>query len=60
MEGEGATIFYDDTWRESKRIYPREGTAILFDIDLWHKGEELKTQCKYWIGCEIIGPFFSL
>jgi hypothetical protein len=57
VEGEGATIFYDDTWKESKRIYPTEGTAILFDINLWHKGEELKTQDKYWIGCEVIGPF---
>ena len=57
VEGEGATIFYDDQWCESERIYPVKGTAILFDIDLWHKGEELRTQSKFWIGCEIIGSF---
>lgn len=57
VEGEGATVFFDDEWKESKRVYPKEGTAVLFDIDLWHKGEELLTQRKYWIGCEIIGSF---
>ena len=57
VEGEGATVFYDEEWKECKRIYPKEGTAILFDIDLWHKGDELLTQFKYWIGCEVIGPF---
>ncbi len=57
VEGEGATVFYDEEWKETHRIYPQEGTAILFDIDLWHKGDELLTQRKYWIGCEIIGPF---
>ncbi len=59
VKGEGATVFYDDEWKESQRIYPTEGTAILFDIDLWHKGEELKTQSKFWIGCEVIGSFAS-
>ncbi len=59
IDGEGATVFYDDTWKETQRVYPKEGTAVLFDIDLWHKGEELKTQNKYWIGCEIIGPFLQ-
>jgi hypothetical protein len=57
VEGEGATVFYDGVWKESMRIYPKEGTAVLFDIDLWHKGEELRTQKKFWIGCEIIGSF---
>lgn len=57
VENEGATIFYDDEWRETKRFYPVKGDAILFDIDLWHKGDELETQSKFWIGCEVIGPF---
>ena len=57
VEDEGATIFYDDQWQEIKRFYPVQGDAILFDIDLWHKGEELHTQSKFWIGCEIIGKF---
>lgn len=54
---EGATVFYDNAWSETHRIYPVQGDAILFDIDVWHKGDELRTQSKYWIGCEIIGSF---
>lgn len=57
VENEGSTIFYDDEWNETQRIYPVKGNAVLFDIDLWHKGEELHSQSKFWIGCEIIGKF---
>ncbi len=57
LEEEGGTIFYDDMWNVREIIYPKCGTAVLFDIDLWHKADELKTQQKFWIGCEIIGKF---
>lgn len=52
----GETVFYDDNWRITKSITPKKGHAILFDIDLWHKGNPVTRGAKYWIGCEIIGP----
>lgn len=55
--GEGATVFLDDDWNVREKIYPVAGMGVLFDIDIWHLGEELRTQNKYWIGCEIIGTF---
>ena len=53
----GETVFYDDFWKIDKIVKPIMGTAILFDIDLWHCGNELLKGTKYWIGCEIIGKF---
>lgn len=50
----GETIFYDDYFKEIKRIIPKKGMALIFDIDLWHKANKVKTGYKYWIGCEII------
>jgi hypothetical protein len=55
VEGEGATVFYDENWNVRQTVYPVQGTAVLFDIDIWHKGEPLQTQEKAWVGCEIIG-----
>lgn len=49
----GETIFYDDSLKEIKRIKPKKGSAIVFDMDIFHKGN-LVTGCKYWIGCELI------
>jgi hypothetical protein len=57
LEEEGATVFYDDNWNITQKIYPKCGKAILFDIDLWHLGEPLICQEKFWIGCEMIGKF---
>ena len=51
----GETIFYDDKWDVTKIVKPELGKAILFDIDLWHKANELNEGIKYWIGCEMIG-----
>ncbi len=52
----GETVFYDtDTWKEHCRIKPEKGKALLFDIDLWHRGMEITDGMKHWIGCEIIG-----
>jgi hypothetical protein len=50
----GETIFYSETG-EKVIIKPEKGKALLFDIDLWHKGNELISGTKHWIGCEIIG-----
>lgn len=51
----GETVFYNDDWTHKKTVIPKTGKAILFDIDLWHKGNVLLSGTKYWIGCEIIG-----
>lgn len=53
----GDTIFYNEKWEETQRIRPEKGKALLFDIDLWHRGDVLKSGEKRWIGCEIIGVF---
>jgi hypothetical protein len=50
-------VFYNDKWIVNKIVQPKEGMAILFDIDLWHKANPLLKREKYWIGCEIIGYF---
>ena len=54
---EGETIFYNDKFEETERITPVTGMALIFDIDLWHQGMEIKNGEKYWIGCELIGKF---
>ncbi len=53
----GETVFYDNHWKVDKIIKPKTGMAILFDIDLWHCGNQVVEGKKYWIGCEIIGKF---
>ena len=53
----GHTLFYDDNWNQTTNIKPEKGKALLFDIDLWHRGDILKSGTKQWIGCEIIGKF---
>lgn len=42
-------MFYDNDWNITKIITPKMGNAILFDIDLWHKGTHVKEGVKYWI-----------
>jgi len=51
----GSTEFYLNNLSDKKIIKPEKAKAILFDIDLWHKGNEVISGTKYWIGCEIIG-----
>ena len=51
----GHTLFYDDKWVLTDTIRPQTGKALLFDIDLWHRGDVLTSGRKHWIGCEIIG-----
>ena len=52
----GETVFYDtNTCSGARSIQPRAGMALLFDIDLWHSGQPLRSGRKYWIGTEIIG-----
>lgn len=51
----GETEFYDDKFKLYKTITPKTGAGLLFDIDLWHKGNEIFSGNKYWIGIEVIG-----
>ncbi len=51
----GTTSFFDDKWKLTRTVVPKPGKAILFDIDLWHRGEIVTEGHKLWIGCEIIG-----
>jgi hypothetical protein len=51
----GQTTFFTDAGKEMVWIQPRAGRALLFNIDLWHRGEEVRGGEKMWIGCEIIG-----
>jgi prolyl 4-hydroxylase len=53
----GETEFYDDNFNSILKIIPKKGKALLFDIDMWHKGNQLIHGEKYWIGCEIISNF---
>lgn len=60
----GHTLFYDDEWMLTDTIRPERGKALLFDIDLWHRGDLLTSGTKHWIGCEVIGnitftPFYA-
>ncbi len=50
----GDTIFYTDEFKELAKVIPKQGSALLFDIDLWHRGNIVEAGNKYWIGCEII------
>jgi hypothetical protein len=53
----GETEFYDNNFNKQVVIKPKKGKALLFDIDLWHSGNQVLKKEKYWIGCEIIGKF---
>lgn len=54
----GRTIFYDNCFQKIVEIKPKKGMALLFDINLWHKAEEIYEGEKYWIGCEIISKMY--
>lgn len=53
----GETSFYDDNFTHILDVIPQKGMSLLFDIDMWHKGNIVIGNTKFWIGCEIIGKF---
>ena len=53
----GTTSFFTENFKPTVTIHPKIGRALLFDIDLWHKGDMLIKGEKYWIGCELISRF---
>lgn len=50
----GNTQFYDDSFGETVTIVPSTNKTLIFDIDLFHKGEMITAGTKYWIGTEIV------
>jgi len=50
----GETIFYNDNFEETCRIIPKKNKTLIFDINLFHKGNYVENDCKYWIGTELI------
>ena len=50
----GQTEFFDDAWRRTETIEPVAGRTLVFDIDLWHRGCEVREGIKRWIGTEIV------
>jgi hypothetical protein len=53
----GQTVFYKDGLKYDRTIEPTVGSCLIFDIDLFHEGLQVSNGTKYWIGCELIGPF---
>lgn len=51
----GETAFYDDNFVHILNVKPERGTALLFDINLWHKGIGVVGNNKFWIGGEVVG-----
>lgn len=52
----GRTKYYPDYPLLSPciAITPQKGSLVLFDIDMWHEGCEVKDGNKYWLGFELI------
>ena len=50
----GNTQFFDSKLIPTISIIPKKNKTLLFDIDLFHKGEMIIQGVKYWIGTEIV------
>lgn len=50
----GHTLFYDDGFNLTRDIEPRQGTALVFDIESYHSGEAVTDGKKYWLGTELV------
>jgi hypothetical protein len=50
----GKTTFYDHNFIETTQIQPKRGRTLVFDIDLYHKGEMVTKGIKQWIGTELV------
>jgi prolyl 4-hydroxylase len=50
----GETVFYDDNFKETRVIVPKKGSALIFPMNIFHKGARV-IGTKYWIGCEFMG-----
>ena len=50
----GKTTFFDDNFIQTADIQPKRGRTLVFDIDLYHKGEMVTKGIKHWIGTELV------
>ena len=52
----GHTVFIRDPPRRQHRvdIVPARGRLLMFDIDLFHYGEEVRSGTKRWVGTEFV------
>jgi hypothetical protein len=50
----GTTQFYTDDFIPTEEIIPKRGRTLVFDIDLFHKGNEVLSGDKYWVGTELV------
>lgn len=50
----GTTTFYDLNFKKRFSIQPKRNRALIFDIDLYHCGDQVQNGEKYWIGTEIV------
>lgn len=50
----GCTTFFTDDFIQTSVIKPQRGKTLIFDIDLYHKGEKVIKGTKYWIGTELV------
>ena len=50
----GGTQFYSNSFIPTVEIIPESGKILVFDIDLFHAGIQVKNGNKYWIGTELV------
>ena len=50
----GHTSFYDDDFNLTTSITPRKNRTLVFDMDLFHKGNVVESGEKHWIGTELV------
>jgi len=50
----GETRFYDNNFRATDTVVPKRGSALVFDIALWHEAQQIDSGNKYWVGTELM------
>jgi hypothetical protein len=50
----GHTVFIRDPPRDRVDIVPARDRLLMFDIDLFHYGEEVRSGTKRWVGTEFV------
>ncbi len=54
----GFTTFYNEKFQKLVSIEPKKGTALIFDINMYHMADPISVNeyhlGKYWIGTEIM------
>lgn len=50
----GHTTFFSDDFQKLFSVAPKRGRILCFDIDMFHKGDEVHTGSKLWVGTEVI------